>query len=384
MRAVVIGGGIIGAASSYYLSKKGVEVILVEKGNLGNGNTGKANGGIRAQFSSQVNVELSKKSIEVWEEFEDKFGVDIGYRRPGYLFLAQNQETADKLKENAQEQNDLGIASRLLSQQDLKEEFDVLNHENFIAGSYSPKDGFADPHSGLQGFSQGARSVGVDIRTHTNVVGIPQDNEDRVTGVETENGRIESDYVVNATGAWAARTASLVGLDLPVAPKRRKLMIADPEVPIDESTPFTIDHDNGVHFRPEREGSVICGGHFDEKDADKDPENYSEGVSLDWSAKVVEGLSRVSNNFGPDTAIKRGWAGLYAVTPDHHPIIEEPVPRFVNVVGFSGHGFMQSPAAGKLVSEIIVDGEPSLVDISMLTSDRFQREDYLEEGTVID
>jgi len=383
MRAVVIGGGIIGAASSYYLSKNDLEVILVEKENLGNGNTGKANGGIRAQFSSQVNAELSKKSIEVWEEFEGKFGIEISYRRPGYLFLAQNDETADQLEENVEKQRRLGIDSRLLSQNEL-ERFSVLNHKKFIAGAYSPEDGFADPHSGLQGFSNAAQSEGVDIRTHTPVIGISQDDQGRISGVKTENGQIECEYVVNATGVWAAKTASMVGLDLPVTPKRRKLMVTDPEVPIDASTPFTIDHDNGVHFRPEREGSVVCGGHFDEQDPDKDPENYSEGVDLEWSAKVIEGLSQVSTNFGPETKIKRGWAGLYAVTPDHHPIIEETLPGFVNVVGFSGHGFMQSPAAGKLVSELIVDDEPSTVDVSMLTLERFQRGDYLREGTVID
>jgi sarcosine oxidase subunit beta len=175
----------------------------------------------------------------------------------------------------------------------------------------------------------------------------------------------------------------MVDIDLPISPKRRQLMIADPAPPVEETVPFTIDQDIGVHFRPERDGAAVCGGHFDESDPDMDPDGFPQQVSLDWSAQVIEQLSRVAEYFGPDTAVKEGWAGLYSMTPDHHPIIEETIPGFVVVAGFSGHGFMQSPAAGQLVSEIVVDGAPSLVDISMLTTDRFEGGSHLEEGTVI-
>lgn len=382
MQVVVIGGGIIGIASAYYLRKKGAAVTLLEKGNLGCGSTDRANGGIRAQFSSPVSAKLSRKSIDVWKRFDEEFETDISYRRPGYMFLARTEETAAQFRENVRKQNRVGVDSEMLNPTEAAEICPELIEDDYVAASYSANDGFADPHLGLQGFAEAARSAGVDIRTKVEVTDIVQ-NAVRVTAVETRDGCIESDCVVNAAGPWAGQIGSMAGLDLPISPKRRQLMVADPEKPVNGSVPFTIDHDIGVHFRPEREGSVVCGGHFDEADPNMDPDDFPKRVSLDWSAHVIEELSRVANYFGPETAIKRGWAGLYSMTPDHHPIIEETVPGFVVVAGFSGHGFMQSPAAGQLVSEIIVDGSPSLIDISMLTADRFERGVHLEEGTVI-
>jgi len=383
VQVVVIGGGIIGIASAYYLRQNGAEVTLLEKGNLGSGSTDRANGGIRAQFSSPVSAKLSKESIKVWETFEEAFDTDIAYRRPGYMFLGRDEETAAQFKENVKRQNEVGVDSKLLGPAEATELCPELKEENYVAASYSPTDGFADPHLALQGFSKAASDTGVDVRTGTEVVDIIQNSTERVTGVETDDGTIEADYVVNAAGPWAARVASMAGVNLPIAPKRRRLMVADPETAVDSSVPFTIDQNRGVHFRPERDGAVVCGGHFDDTDPDMNPDAFSKQIPLNWSARVIEELSDVAGYFGPETTVKEGWAGLYAMIPDHHPIIEETIPGFVVVAGFSGHGFMQSPAAGQLVSEIIMDGSPSLVDISMLTADRFDRGVHLEEGTVI-
>ncbi|SDY94517.1 NAD(P)/FAD-dependent oxidoreductase [Halopenitus persicus] len=383
MQVIVIGGGIIGVASAYYLRKKGAEVTLLEKRNLGKGSTDRANGGIRAQFSSPVSAKLSKESINVWESFESEFGTDITYRRPGYMFLARTEDTAAQLKESARKQQEVGVNSKILDPSEAKEVCPELRKENYVAATYTPDDGIADPHLGLQGFAEAAREAGVNIRTKVEVTDITTDESGRVTGVETQDESIDADYVVNAAGPWAPQIGRMASLDLPISPKRRQLLVADPETPVPESVPFTIDQNIGVHFRPEREGSVVCGGHFDKSDPSMDPDDFSERISLDWSGQVIEELSRVADYFGPSTEIKRGWAGLYSMTPDHHPIIEETIPGFVVVAGFSGHGFMQSPAAGKLVSEIIVDGSASLVDISMLTADRFEHGTRLEEGTVI-
>ncbi|WP_049910596.1 NAD(P)/FAD-dependent oxidoreductase [Natrinema gari] len=384
MQVVVIGGGIIGIASAYYLRQNGAEVTLLEKGNLGNGSTDRANGGIRAQFSSPVSARLSMKSMEVWETFEERFDTDIAYRRPGYLFLTRDEDTAERFEENVRKQNEVGVDSTLLAPAEATELCPELYEEDFVAASYSPSDGFADPHLALQGFSMAADESGVDIRTKTEAVDIVRDARGRVTAVETGETTLDADYVVNAAGPWAAEVAELAGVNLPISPKRRQLMVADPDTAVDGSVPFTIDQDRGVHFRPERNGSVVCGGHFNEADPDMSPDGFSKQVSLDWSAQVIEELSDVAGYFGPETAVKEGWAGLYSVTPDHHPIIEETIPGLVVVAGFSGHGFMQSPAAGQLVAEIIVDGSTSLIDISSLTSDRFERGIRLEEGTVID
>lgn len=382
MQAIVIGGGVIGASAAYYLSERGVETTILERSSIGAGNTGRANGGIRAQFSSPVSAELSKESIAVWERFEAEFDTDIGYRRPGYMFLARTEETAAQFRENVRKQNELGVPSEYITPAEAAEHCPGLYEEEFVGATYSPEDGFADPNLGLQGFIQAAQENGVEIRTNTEVTGVTRRNG-RVTGVETDAGTVTADFVVNAAGAWAREVGQMAGLDLPVSPRRRKLMAVDPEEPVPETVPFTIDTDRGVHFRPEREGSAVAGGHFRDEDPEMDPDDFQKSTSIDWAAQVIEEASHLASYFGMDTEVKRGWAGIYAVTPDHHPIIEETIPGFVNAVGFSGHGFMQSPATGKLVAEIVADGEPSLVDISELTLDRFENGVHLEEGTVI-
>jgi sarcosine oxidase subunit beta len=383
MDAVVVGGGIVGVASAYYLARRGVDVTVLERSGVGSGNTGRANGGIRAQFSSPVSVALSQASIAVWEDFEAAFGVDIGYRQPGYLFLVREEATAEQFRENVAVQNRLGVPSEYLTPGEAADRCPGLQADQFRGATYSPTDGFADPNLALQGFVGAARDEGVEIRTDTEVTDVHTDGE-RVTGVETPAGTVPADYVVNAAGAWARRIGGMAGLDLPVSPRRRKLAVLDPATPVPESTPFVVDVDGDAHFRPEREGAVVAGGHFADADPEVDPDTVDESTSLDWAAQVIESLAEVADYFGPETRVRRGWAGVYAVTPDHHPIIGETRPGFVNAVGFSGHGFMQSPATGQVVAELVVDGEASLVDVSDLGADRFKCGEHLHEGTVID
>ena len=385
MRVSIIGGGIVGLAAAHYLGQRGVDVVVLEKSTLGSGSTDRANGGIRAQFSSPVSAQLSMESIAVWERFKELFGTEIGYRRPGYLFLARRESTAERFRKNVRQQNRLGVDSEFLTPAEAEDRCPELRSEEFRGATYRAADGFADPHLALQGFSAAATESGAAIRTGVAVTDVLQAGAgDRVTGVRTDEGTIESDYVVNAAGAWASRIGEMAGLDLSIVPRRRQLMVADPEIPVDSSIPFTIDHDRGVHFRPERDGGAVVGGHFADADPAMDPDEYKQKMDLDWAAETIEAAADCADYFGPDSRIKRGWAGLYAVTPDHHPIIDETLPGFVTAAGFSGHGFMQAPATGKLVAELIDEGEPSLVDISSLGADRFDRGVHLEEGTVID
>jgi sarcosine oxidase subunit beta len=320
--------------------------------------------------------------MAVWERFETDFGIDISFRRPGYMFLARTEETAEQLEENVRKQNELGVPSEFITPLEAAEHCPGLYEEEFVAATYSPEDGFADPNLGLQGFIQAAQESGVDIQTNTEVTDVIIENGE-VSGVQTDSGPVMADFVVNAAGAWAKEVGRMAGLELPISARRRKLMVVDPEEPIPETVPFTIDIDRGVHFRPEREGSAVAGGHFSDEDPEQDPDDFRMTTSIDWAAQVIEEAADLTSYFGMDTEVKRGWAGIYAVTPDHHPIIEETIPGFVNAVGFSGHGFMQSPATGKIVAEIVAEGEPSLIDTTMLTADRFENGIYLEEGTVI-
>ncbi|WP_128477322.1 NAD(P)/FAD-dependent oxidoreductase [Halorussus pelagicus] len=408
MNVAIVGGGIVGLASAYYLAERGADVTVYEKGSLGSGSTERSVGGIRAQFSTPVNVELSLASMAVWEAFANEFGTDIAYRRPGYLFAAREEATARAFEEQVAMQNDLGVPSELLAPEEATDHCPGLRAEEFVAATYSPTDGFADPHLALQGFAEAARESGAEIRTRTAVTEIHREgeaNDAEVTGLTVKGSeRRDADFVVNAAGPWARRVAAMAGVEIPVAPERRQIAVVDPETPVPEDVPLTIDLDTGSHFRPEREGKALVGGHFGgdseerrssesasgktatgedpEADPEQDPDGFDRKIDLDWAVEAVERASDCATYFGPDSEIRRGWAGLYAVTPDHHPIVEETRPGLVNAVGFSGHGFQHAPATGQLVAELVLDGEASLVDISALGSDRFERETLLEERNV--
>lgn len=373
MTIVVVGGGIVGLASAYYLAERGEDVVVCEKGTIGNGSTERSAGGIRAQFSTPVNVDLSVESMRVWDQFDEEFGVDIGHRKVGYLFLARDEATADSFREMVSMQNERGVPSELLTPEEARAHCPELHAEAFRAATYSPTDGFADPYLALQGYATAAREAGVDVRTKTPVTGIHRADggEGHVVGVDTGDDYIEATHVVDAAGAWAREVAELAGVGLPIAPRRRQALVVDPETAVPEDVPLTIDLDTGSYFRPEREGAAIVGGHFAEDDPDQNPDGYTTSIDLDWAATALERAADCAGYFGPDSRIRRGWAGLYAVTPDHHPIIEETVPGFVTAAGFSGHGFQHAPATGKLVAELVCDGEASLVDIERLRSSRF-------------
>ncbi|WP_101297798.1 NAD(P)/FAD-dependent oxidoreductase [Halegenticoccus soli] len=381
MTVVVVGGGIVGLASAYYLRRRGVDVVVCEKGTVGGGSTARSAGGIRAQFSTPVNVDLSLASAPVWERFEEEFGVDIAFRRTGYLLLAREERTAEAFRESVAMQRARGVPSELLTPEEATRRCPELRTDAFVAATYSPADGFADPYLALQGFAAAAREAGAEIRTKTPVNGVRRD-DGRVVGVEAGGERIDAECVINAAGPWAARVADLAGIDIPVSPRRRQALVVDPDRPVPEDAPLTIDLDAGSYFRPEREGAAIVGGHFGDEDPPQDPDGYRESIDLDWAATAVERAADCARYFGPDSRIRRGWAGLYAVTPDHHPIIEETVPGFVNAVGFSGHGFQHAPATGRIVAELAVEGEASTVDVEPLRSDRFGAGDGAVERNV--
>lgn len=381
MQVVVIGGGIIGLASAYFLAREGVDVVVCEKRTIGAGSTERAAGGIRSQFSTEINIELSLLSLEWWERFEETFGIDIAHRQHGYLFLARTPETARAFEGRVARQRELGVPSRVLTPAEARSHCPGLKTDPFEAATYSPTDGFADPHLALEGFKNALLDLGVPIETGTSVTDIVVERGTN-RGVETTEGYREADAVVNAAGPWAGHIASMAGIDVPVTPRRRRLAVVEPVEPVPESVPMTIDLDSGFYFRPERDGAALVGGQFTEDDRPQDPDAFDTGIGLDWSMEVLEHGLDVASYFGPDAAIRDGWAGLYAVTPDHHPIIEETLPGFVNAVGFSGHGFMHAPATGQLVAELVVDGTASTLDITDLGSHRFADDVELERQVV--
>ncbi|MFC4544655.1 NAD(P)/FAD-dependent oxidoreductase [Halosolutus amylolyticus] len=391
MNVIVVGGGIVGLSSAYALAERGVDVTVCEKGSIGGGSTERAAGGIRAQFSTPVNVDLSRESMRVWDAFEERFGTDIDYRKTGYLFLARDEETAAAFEETVAMQNDRGVPSEVLDPDAAREYCSGIDPERFVAATYSPTDGVADPHLALQAYARAASDAGVDVRTKTPVIDVLRadgsgpgtDRDGRVTGVETPESQLEAEFVVNAAGPWAGRVAELADVSLPITPKRRQIAVVEPETAIPETDPLTIDLGSGTYFRPDRDGDALVGGHLADADPARDPGGYETSMDFDWAADVVERTSEWTTYFGPESRLKRGWAGLYAVTPDDNAIVEETLPGFITAAGFSGHGFQHAPATGRLVAELAVDGEVSLVDGEALSSDRFASGEKRTERNVV-
>ncbi|HEX8847073.1 MAG TPA: FAD-binding oxidoreductase [Pyrinomonadaceae bacterium] len=379
---VIIGGGIIGSSIAYHLSEAGCSNVIVIEGEAhqGKGSTGKSMGGVRAQFATDVNIQMSLYSINFFASFDERVGHPAEYRPHGYLFVATSPKHLEYLKANRERQRALGLKNvELVSREEILEMVPQLYAEDILGGTFCQTDGFVDPHSVMMGFMLRARACGVRLLLDTRVTGIEVERG-RVTGVVTSRGRIHTNVVVNAAGAWAAEVARMAGETLPVEPLRRQLVPTEPFSELPARFPMVIDMSTGFHFR--REGLRILLAWNDPEETvgfktDFDP-SFIEKI-LTRAAARVPCLAEAQVNAG------RAWAGLYEMTPDHHAIIgESPTLRglyFAN--GFSGHGVMHSPATGRLISELIMHGETRLLDVTTLGLERFKEGRLLEETAVL-
>lgn len=380
MRTAIIGGGIIGLYSAHFLSERGADVIVFEKSTPGSGSTGRSGGGIRSQFSTPTNVQLSRVSRDYWDEFESEFGADIRRRRVGYLFLARDEETAAELEADVEMQNQHGVPSEYITPDEARELSPGLYANNFVGAAYSPRDEFVDPHLVTMALVEKLEDDGVEIRRQTKVTDVVLD-AGSVTGVRTQTERFDVDAVVNAGGPWAGQIASMANIDLPIKPELHRIAFVHPDRKLPDTVPLTMDRDTGAVFRPEGGNTVAIGGRQESPRCD--PDSFPRNATLEWTRKVLEAVADLSNRFGPETEVRNTMSGLYATTPDAHPVIEETIPGFVNAIGFTGHGFMHAPATGKLVTELLCDGAASSMDISALASERFDDKKARSEQSVI-
>ena len=368
---VIIGGGIIGASVAYHLGEMGVNnVVLLEKGQAGEGSTGKCAGGIRVQFSTEVNILFSMHSMKFYESFKQNLGVDPEFHKIGYLFLASGKKQWQTLEANAELLRSKGNEVELLSSGDVKARWDFINTGDIIGGSFTPGDGYAGPNEILHGYLRNARKAGVRIIEGTEVTGI-ESSGTGVTGVVLKDGkRISSSRVVNAAGPYAGRVADMTGLELPVIPLRRQLFFTDAFDRLPKEFPLIIDMEHGWYVRREGAGLLLAGPQDRESSFNERMDFESRLWTAERSLHRVPVLEKAN--------IMTGWAGLYEISPDHHAIIGEfPEMRgFICANGFSGHGFMHSPAAGLAVAELIVKGRSDTLDIYPLRPSRF-REDCL-------
>jgi sarcosine oxidase subunit beta len=373
----IIGGGIMGVSTAYYLAKRGVsDVVILEKDLLAQASTGLSVGGIRQQFSNPANIRLSQESVRVYKRFEDDFGAEIKFRQVGYIFLAQKQETWNDFLSDVETQRQHEVSVEVLSPEDIKQQWPYLNVDDLKGGTFGPKDGYADPYLAAMGFANSARKLGVRIEEKTEVTAI-RIKGGRVQGVETAKGSISAPAVVNVAGPWGGEVAKMAGLDLPVKPYRRQVFMTKSFDAIPKPVPMIIDQDVTFYFRGEEPGIIMGMSNPDE------PSSFNLNVDRDFLEKVIEAAIRRAPLL-EKAKFLRGWGGLYTITPDDNPIIGEApdVEGIFSAIGFSGHGFQQAPAVGLILSQLIVDGQANF-DLKPFAYDRFEKKEQQGEKRVV-
>lgn len=377
----VIGGGIVGASVAWHLAEAGCRdvVILERESQPGRGSTGKSMGGVRAQFAHEADVKMSLYSIPFLRDFERITGCPSGYRPQGYLFLASRPQHLQLLEQNLARQRAAGLKqARLVSRQEALAMVPQLRADDLVGGSFCPIDGFVDPHSVLAGFRQSAAARGVELVCGAEVTSLSVDSRG-VCAVGTRQGAVATRTVVNAAGPWAAQVARLAGVDLPVQPLRRMLVPTEPFDKVSHEAPMTVDLGTGWHFRPEGLGFL-----FAWNDPSETPGFKSE-VDRGFIEKVLTlAAARVPVFAEAQVNPSRAWAGLYEMTPDHHPILGlGPVPGLYFANGFSGHGVMHSPAAGKILADLILTGSTGLIEARVFDYARFAEGRMIRETGVL-
>lgn len=363
----IIGGGIMGASTAYHLAMKGCsDVVILERDLLAQASTGLSAGGIRQQFSHPANIRLSQESVRVFERFQELFGVDIEFRQVGYLFLAQSADTWQVFLSNAEIQRDHGVPVEVLVPDEIKHRWPYLTVDDLQGGTFCAEDGYADPYMAAMGFANAARRLGVRVEEQTTVTGI-QIQCGRVVGVETTRGPISAPLVVNVAGAWGAEVARMGGIELPIQPYRRQVFVTESLESIPKPVPMILDIEPAFYFRGEGPGILMGMSDPDE------PSSFATHVDYTFLERVVDRAIHRAPIL--ETAeIRKGWGGLYAITPDDNPIIGSlpGAEGLLCATGFSGHGFQQAPAVGRILSELIVDGRTDF-DLGSFAHDRFSR-----------
>jgi sarcosine oxidase subunit beta len=374
---VVIGGGVMGLSAAYHLARSGVrDVVLVEKGELGSGSTCKAAGGVRAQFSDAVNIELGRRSLQTFENFREELGQEIDLHQVGYLFLLDRPEHVEAFEKNVALQNELGVRSRMIDVAEAQRLSPLISTDDLLAAAWSPRDGHCTPESVVLGYASAARRAGATLLRGTTVEAIERDGR-TITSVVTSRGTIRTEAVVCAAGPWSRAVGDMAGVDLPVTPLRRQVLTTEPVAGLDPDTPFTIDFATSFYFHGEGPGLLLG-----MSDPDETP-GFRLQRSDDWLPRLAAAIEHRAPRIS-DVGIASGWAGLYEMTPDHNALIGESgeVSRFLYATGFSGHGFLMGPAVGEVVRDLY-HGDRPVVDVSGLGVERFRHSALRPELNIV-
>src|SRR3984885_13058218 len=378
---VIVGAGIVGSSIAYQLTRAGCRnvVLLERESSQGKGSTGKSMGGVRAQFSTPVNIRMSLYSIPFFRDFEETMGHPSGYRAQGYLFVATADRHLEYLRANYERQVAAGLTTAsLVGRDDIVRMVPQLRSDDIIGGSFCSTDGFVDPYSVMTGFTLRAVDQGAELVRDAQVTALSLDSKG-VASVETTQGSIATRTVVNAAGEWSAAVAKMAGIDLPVEPLRRMLVPTEPFDKVAHTAPMVVDMSTGFHFRPEGLGLLLAWNDPDEKPG------FNTNFDRAFVEKIlIRAVDRVPVFEELEVNPSRAWAGLYEMTPDHHPVLgAAPVTGLYFANGFSGHGVMHSPATGKILADLILNGSTDLIDAKLLNYTRFAEGRLIEETAVL-
>lgn len=341
----------------------------------GKGSTGKSMGGVRAQFSTDVNIRMSMYSIPFYASFEDRVGSYCGYKPHGYLFCATSEKHMQYLSTNLDRQRALGLPqATLVTTKEISQMVPLWRTDDVVGGSFCPTDGFVDPHSVMSGFTEAACTRGVRLVRGAEAIAIAPHS------VRSTAGEFSAAKIVIACGAWSGQAAKLAHAELPVVPLRRMLVPTEPFDGIPERCPMTIDMSNGFHFRPEGRGLLM---------AWNDPEE-TPGFKTTFDPAFIEkiltrAVDRVPAFENLEVNPKRAWAGLYEVSPDHHAILGQSAEHdwLYYATGFSGHGVMHAPATGKILADLLTNRSTDLIDAEVLSVRRFAEAREIHETAVL-
>lgn len=373
---VIIGGGINGCALAYELAMAGMkDIVVVEKNFIASGATGRCGGGIRQQWSTPMNIKLAVESVHIFERLNDILEYETEYFQGGYLILAYTDEEVEQFDKNVRLQKSLDLDVELISAEYAKKIVPRLNVEGVKAATYCTTDGHANPFYVTQAYAQKAKEAGVTFILDTEVHSIISEGNN-IKAVVTDKGKIYTDTVINASGGFAHLVAKMLNVDIPVKPYRHEILVTEPVNRIFD--PLIISFYHHIYFRQELNGGILMG----QGDPDE-PSSFNVEGSFPFvnevTSKVLKLMPCLKN-----VSVVRQWAGLYAVTPDAQPVLG-PVgdfERFIQVVGFSGHGFMLAPRVAQHVTDYIINGKMSS-EMKELSIERFDNKNLNIDVNVV-
>ncbi len=374
---VIIGGGIIGTSIAFNLLKMGMKNLSIfERSYISSGSTGRCGGGIRQQFSLPMNVRLAMRSVRLFEQFEKDVGVDIEYYQGGYILLAYTDSEAEDFTKNVGMQREQGLDVEILTTSQIKDKFPFLNVNGVKLGSWCQTDGHANPQIANIAYAMAIKKLGGDLNTHTNVESIDVQNGE-IVGVQTEKGYVKTHTVINAAGSNSKVVGMMAHVNIPAYGERHQILITEPVNHFLD--PMIINFKHNYYVRQTRHGSLIMGQGDAHPASGEDLGNTVEFLE-EMADKMTKDLPLLKN-----IHIVRQWSGAYDMSPDAQPIIDESneISRFIYVTGFSGHGFMLAPAVGEAVSEMVIHGRTSTIDINDLKMNRFKDKAIEKEHNVV-